>query len=278
MNMPSVPENLFKFLLLLGIVTISFPLYFFLESQREMSLLLAKQDEAIDKISLQDEALEFKMSRTTENIQFLINEYELPPMRLTVDSGVLFSNRKILMPIQAEIMDSIKKMWNEYRDSVNTFSLAAEANHLLLTRIEKKFKYFRKDTLFTGMAILAGMVIIFSAVLGQVRKEVNTDLKLRNEVLIQEFEIGAKGLRINNCQSCGLRFTPLTKKGKDTDGTVNNYFCNDCYDDGKFLDIELTEEIVFERIVSGRKLNEKEAKKKMALIKRLKRWAPKEYL
>lgn len=90
------------------------------------------------------------------------------------------------------------------------------------------------------------------------------------------YEIGKEGLRTSKaneieyyknrtyryCQSCARYFSPLLSHGKEKDGTENKGFCNECYNDGEFLNTELKEQDVIENIIKANaiKVNPKKIK------------------
>ncbi len=43
-----------------------------------------------------------------------------------------------------------------------------------------------------------------------------------------------------NCQSCGKLFNSINTPGKEKDGKNNYHFCKNCYDDGRFIEPDLT--------------------------------------
>jgi len=56
------------------------------------------------------------------------------------------------------------------------------------------------------------------------------------------------------CQSCAKYFSPMLLHGKEKDGTENKGFCNECYNDGQFLNPELTELDVMANIVKANQI------------------------
>lgn len=50
------------------------------------------------------------------------------------------------------------------------------------------------------------------------------------------------------CQSCTRYFSPMLLHGKEKDGIENKGFCSECYNNGEFLNTELTEQDVIDEI------------------------------
>lgn len=80
------------------------------------------------------------------------------------------------------------------------------------------------------------------------------------------------------CHSCGKRFSAIRIKGINSDGTVNDSFCNFCYQDGKLTEPELSLSNVIERVKS--EISRKNFLKRYFTILRIKgldRWRKTEY-
>ncbi|MHA1978925.1 MAG: zinc ribbon domain-containing protein [Candidatus Hodarchaeales archaeon] len=78
------------------------------------------------------------------------------------------------------------------------------------------------------------------------------------------------------CQSCGLS-NELDEKGTEVDGTLNDDYCDECYEDGKFIEPEITLKEMIEKTVTytskSRNMTMDEAKNYFEfLLPTLKRW------
>ena len=78
------------------------------------------------------------------------------------------------------------------------------------------------------------------------------------------------------CQSCDLSLEH-DEKGTEVDGTLNEHYCYDCYEDGEFIEPEITLKEMIERTVTSasksRNMTTEEAKKYLEfLLPTLKRW------
>ncbi len=78
------------------------------------------------------------------------------------------------------------------------------------------------------------------------------------------------------CQSCGLSLKH-DDKGTEADGTLNDYYCYDCYENGEFIEPEITLKEMIEKTVASasksRNMTLEEAKKYLEfLLPTLKRW------
>ncbi len=78
------------------------------------------------------------------------------------------------------------------------------------------------------------------------------------------------------CQSCSLSLEH-DEKGTEVDGTLNDHYCNDCYENGEFIEPEITLKEMIEKTVTStsksRNMTIDEAKNYLEfLLPTLKRW------
>ena len=57
-----------------------------------------------------------------------------------------------------------------------------------------------------------------------------------------------KNRTYKNCQSCAKVFSPIFLHGRNKDGTINDGFCMECYDNGEFINPELSAQEVIDGI------------------------------
>jgi hypothetical protein len=79
------------------------------------------------------------------------------------------------------------------------------------------------------------------------------------------------------CQSCAVSLKDPEIKGTESDGTINDDYCCDCYESGEFIEPELTIkemiELSIETTSKSRNITLEEAKKYLEfLLPTLKRW------
>jgi hypothetical protein len=79
------------------------------------------------------------------------------------------------------------------------------------------------------------------------------------------------------CQSCTVSLKTQSNKGTETDGTLNDDYCRDCYEDGEFSEPEITLKEMIEQSISSTSkslnLTMKEAKIYLeSILPTLKRW------
>ena len=79
------------------------------------------------------------------------------------------------------------------------------------------------------------------------------------------------------CQSCGMEFGRVVLHGTNEDGTLNLDFCKLCFENGSFVDPDITMELMIEQQIRNRIIElgweEFEAEEVCeVIIPRLKRW------
>jgi hypothetical protein len=78
------------------------------------------------------------------------------------------------------------------------------------------------------------------------------------------------------CQSCGLS-NNIDEKGTEKDGTLSDDYCDDCYENGEFIEPEITLKEMIEKSVpsttKSRNMTMAEARNYLEiLLPTLKRW------
>ena len=78
------------------------------------------------------------------------------------------------------------------------------------------------------------------------------------------------------CQSCSLSLEH-EEKGTEVDATLNDHYCNDCYENGEFIEPEITLKEMIERSVpsttKSRNMSMAEARNYLgSLLPTLRRW------
>lgn len=81
----------------------------------------------------------------------------------------------------------------------------------------------------------------------------------------------------NRCQSCGLPLTHPDQYGTNKDGTENSEYCKYCFQNGLFIDPNMTLDQMIESstsyMVKGLKMNKDKARSlSQIIIPQLKRW------
>ncbi len=81
----------------------------------------------------------------------------------------------------------------------------------------------------------------------------------------------------NRCQSCGIPFTHPDQYGTNKDGTENFEYCKYCFQNGLFVDPNMTLDQMIESstsyMVNGLKMDESKARSlSQIIIPQLKRW------
>lgn len=111
--------------------------------------------------------------------------------------------------------------------------------------IELKITKINEDILSLSLAnntnyliLLVSLVFAFFGLLGWITEEKQQDRKSsvkRIEDKIHKY-----------CESCGMLFNSVRKYGTNSDKSLSNSFCEDCFENGAFLDKKLTFEKVLE--------------------------------
>ncbi len=160
---------------------------------------------------------------------------------------------------------------NQIIKKLDSLSLAGELQGSALDYADKKYQKQNKilDTYLSAAKIFYcfGIIVFFVGAMFWIKDEYSNPHK---NVVKQSEQL------YPNCQSCGYKFSPMVGYGKNSDKTENYAFCYCCYNNGKFIEPDLTIKEVKERALEY--MSESSSfKKAMAIgrIETLERWKKK---
>jgi len=271
MNIPNVPDNLHKFLLLGGVLLL---IYVQLESNKLTDVFNSKVDSfnlTKDSLNIKIKRNEYQLEKIRKKASLLAKKYGIEnPIELK-DSLAIFTYTLQGSKQELAVSDSISRLWERYNDDKFEIEIA-EDKLLILNRqmFDNQDEYDQKESILNAFAVL-GLILLFSG-LWKWQKQQNI-----NDALLKR-EIHDNGKIYPYCQSCGKNFSAIRVNGKNKDKTINNAFCKSCFDDGKFK-----EKLTLEEFEERKKTEIKKQKgwiNKRVLKNRLdglERWKENEY-
>ncbi|MCD8455194.1 zinc ribbon domain-containing protein [Tenacibaculum finnmarkense genomovar ulcerans] len=271
MNIPNLPDSLYKFLSLLGIVLIVFSMFSYEET-------INKYEENYEIVLLQKNDFEILNNKLKSELEVIEEKENLIRNKLKIES--LFDTinnqlrlRRIIDDKGNELEDSkeIFSLWNNYKKQtveIEAQSKRINFNIAKLNRIKTKKEDKRKSfiTIF-----LMGLLFLFIGYSQWNKEQFFKDFANKREFL-------KNGNIYEYCQSCGKKISAIRQYGTNKDKTINYAFCKECYKKGKFTDnLKSFEEfeIYKEEIIK----NEKSLKKVSLKIRmnNLLRWKKNEF-
>lgn len=273
MTIPTIPDNFYKFLVLLGIFLIGYALV----EEKEITN------------SYNNKRLDFNLSIdsfTLKKLSYIHNRD-----KTVSKAGAIAKHHKIKNPIS--ISDSTFAINYVYSLNDNNELALADTFNLLYQEIEDaNFQLTMQDTLsdikkdalkeaeselndgeakIIAPIMVLGAILLLGGAIGLMWQQNIQDEILKNQ-------LGGKNKYYKYCQSCGRKFSSMRENGKNSDGTINIAFCVTCYSDGKFTEPDLT---YIEFLKKGEDERKKMSRWKRATIltrfEKLERWNKDEY-
>ncbi len=272
MSFPSIPDNVYKFLLFVGLVIIG---YSYIEDIRFTDYYnnkIALYSNDIDSFNIETKKIAHQSKRILEKAAIIGIRNKIESPITPTDTGITFRLIETMKLQKKEVGDSVYKIWREFKEKdfeLDIFrqKLEDKKNVLLETQKEWKSRHITNIFFFFG-----GFALLFLGFIGMQRhQEVQEELLQRQLLEKPKFYLF--------CQSCGKNFTAILKKGKNLDGSENHAFCNKCYDNGVFIEENLTYEEFVIRANTELDKNRNWLKKRRLSnrFKSLERWTKDEY-
>jgi len=152
-----------------------------------------------------------------------------------------------------------------------------ETYRIQIDYINSEIKAVRKETYFAmGLSVFFCILIFYYL----------ANIYIENKLIADGSKMELYKYRIyKNCQSCGKVFSPMLLHGKNKDGITNEGFCIECFNNGEFLNSELTKQDIIDEIMKakGLKVNSKkiksiEIKKIQIMVNQMVRWNKNPYI
>lgn len=251
MNLPSLPTGYFQ-LILVVVLYLIFSQY--QEDSKEIIDAVAKSEAAYN---------DYFLNYATLSTDSLIKEREIESSKHDIvriekywNDSKSTKSAEFLLPQLDSTRNSLNATTLELRNITSKISVLRSN----LEEVNSTNKLLRKETrlpFYITMSVLACFALF------QIAKESIINSQMNKIKLF-------KNRTYKNCQSCAKAFSPLLLNGKNKDGTVNEGFCIECYDNGVFINSELTKQVVIDEY---QKANPNERKRNIdKKVSKLIRW------
>lgn len=275
MTMPSIPDNYYKFCLYLSLIIFAF--LYTVQYERLRSSVTSMPNQILSLDSLQVKLkykkkeltqLEKKLDSGQDSVEVMMREIEVDTAKL--DNKIILKNAQLKYKKTKEVHkrnQALLKDLNTLEDEVNFIS-----TNISITDYHNKqsYNFFRINLLsYASMLLIAGVSLLIG-ISGIQKHQKQQDLVLKSQ---------SSNLIVSStyCESCGKNFNPIIIHGTNEDGTKSNHFCQWCYDKGKFVEVELTQQTVLDRIIQKNSPSPQELKKITKRIMALERWKKDSY-
>ncbi len=233
----NLPDRLYKLLVLIGIAFISYSFY-------EIDLRSKNYDQEFrTNLDLLDAATQAASGFT---MQINDAKSELDKFRNSPAAT-----------------DSIFAAEKQYANLVSQRDFTREKlKHLIDSRDHAYQMYQTKKNLFKFLLVAGTFIFIIGLVAWVNDENKTTKIIIRQEEKLYEF-----------CQSCGKKFSAVRVNGSHADGSTNNAFCKECYDEGQFTNPALTQSEVLNVARDGmQNMNWYNKRLIVSRIRNLERW------
>lgn len=271
MNLPSIPDNLYKVLVLLGALLIGYFYFYKLEPlQKDKETISKNYKQNIDSListfnSIQNDigGVYRKFAATKKEID---NNYKLIPKNDTLSEeeykkyqATINNIKRLTLKIESFTSEIEKKYKTQI--SINNQITAINENY------SGELNLYNSESDIYIILIIVG---IFALVLGFTG--LASHQRIQDELLKRQ--LTEKEIFYDVCQSCGKKFNSIVRYSENSDGTKNHSFCQSCYSNGQFTEPELTIEQAINRIKNSKSFGYNSWYKWQIIerIKRLDRW------
>lgn len=249
MNLPSIPDNFNKILLL---ISLGLMFYCYLEVEKEIKV--HKDILRISKSELSNQ--QFKIAKIGHELVYNVNELNFISKINKIDIPYVISSDKDL-----EINYNISSLQNapkSVQDTIRKLIKKHNLDNLEFKLVDKELYNLKKevDSLVTRKNILDGIYpliicafIIFIISILNLRYENNIRVKLL------ESELKKNPKHYDCCQSCAKQFNSIITYGTNSDMSLNKSFCQECFVAGNFTSKYSNLNEVIQEIKSNNKLN-----------------------
>ena len=229
----NIPDKIYKLLILIGLIVIGYTTYQIEKSERIYFSKINQFRNISESISLTNLNIEFKIENIENTSRLLSKTYSVENPIIVNDSLISFN--RVLTGLEEELIvsDSIQVLWADYLKSKFYLKLLQEKEKISdryfedEKHIKEQYLDYYGDLQNIGVFLfITGFIIWFGA-----------SNNFENYERIKQHE-----KVYSHCQSCGGDFTSMRVYGTNKDKTLNYAFCNECYVDGDFTDVEMTKE------------------------------------
>lgn len=272
MTLPSIPDNLYKFLVLGGIFCLA---YSYIESIKSNDFYFGKVNSfnsAIDSIDLEMFKNRYEIKQLKNKADFISNRYHIKNPIVEKDSLLLFNQALSGDKAEMLVTDSLLILWNHLKE--NQFKIELLTKHIAIQQNnlhEAKAEYLADEEL-NNFIMIFGSVLLFFGLIGMMWLQI-----IQDELLKRQLQDKPKVFKY--CQSCGKKFSSMIVHGTKSDGSVHTAFCSVCYSEGRFKEPELSKKDFTHRGDIEIAKMKSFLRKKILLkrFKRLERWRDNDY-
>lgn len=266
MNIPSIPDNFYKILVMLGLAIIIYSQYEYEKNFQKRQNEEIEYAKRIDDLNEKIAKNEFLLTQIKDKSNIISNRNDIENPLILEDTQVLFK-RLIKGDSKSEkFNDSINFLFLEYKEA--DFYIKQLSNKIIAERKTESLKeeILKVEADIKDQYFDIGLVIVLLGGLGMYIQQ------SRNDKLLK-LQISSYNSLYTNCQSCGKEFNLMIPKGTDSKGGIFDGFCIKCFENGQFTNPDLTKQDVLNDIFIRKNIKSNIIKKIIELrVSQLERW------
>lgn len=242
--MPNIPDKIYKLAILIGLFLTGYSYIKTNESYQDYESEYQKYDRLSDSLEILKEEIYFEQENFKRACGEIEIKHDLDSIYYSRGDQIIFSKSISSDRVIQSDMLMLEGKWSKIRNLQHKEELLKiRIDNSASDHSEAKEDLFHSQEEFEWMQT-TGFILI---AIGVVMWFIDENDKPKEQ--IKQFE-----KIYNTCQSCGNVFNSLRQYGKNQDGTFNLGLCKECYDNGKFNEVDLTKEIALKRYCSKHKV------------------------
>lgn len=271
MNFPSIPDSFYKVVLFLGLACVIFASY-------QVNGLNKDVEVYNSKIAVHEDSLLIKTLRVGYYRDKLLSDSrrfsELKGIKnpVWIEDSVLVYHFVLPTDSNARLInDSFHKLYDPLELADYEFRTQHAVLKQNLTDFKETLSYILQDIWLYSILLLFGLVLCVIGLVNFYKIQKVSDELLRRQLADRpQFYI--------RCQSCAKRFSSIIIRGTEANGEKSSAFCKECYQEGRFVDLDLKNNDVISSILHVKKISKKYKKRKVEkMVKALDRWRESPY-
>ena len=259
MNFPSV-DFFYKLITFVGIAVIVFA-YTSFENSKSIN------ESQNDKFLRQEANLNASLKSVARLKQYFADYDKYFDTRLEDDLKKLHPK---LLNDYIRIMDSIAIKEEEYgfqQGKIYGNAITSASNKLETYKLEREIwkssneRFYYDSAINISLMVIGGLLSIFGLKHWFRKDSFDNNLLIRENLDKPNFS--------TNCQSCGKGFNSVITYSNENNGIKNYHFCSGCYENGSFIEPDLTLQKIKERTKSYLHLHKKSEAQVKQILKKL---------
>jgi len=266
MELPNIPDNFNKILIVISCVIIYFVTIRINESLEYTLDKTLEINSDVRNVNLEIQKSNNNLIFLKEEAHILSKENGMTDL-YTVIGNELHTNYKFnnVTPKEREVQKHLYELVTNHRKTAFEIKALRDRNNERVKEIRDIKSLYRKSYyLLLGIAVFA--VLLFYVGLRSLNKEYKFEQSIKNA---KKF---SSDFYFSNCQSCGKKFNSITKHSTNSAGIKNTAYCSECVKNDNFTAKYYSVKDVIAEIKQNKSINIFKKLFIISKVKKLDRW------